>query len=160
MQSLRILLVEDNPSDVRLIREALKECTLPVEVTVARDGVEAMDYLHGVEGDGRKQPDVILLDLNLPKKNGREVLAEIKSAPRLKRIPVVVMTSSSAEDDISASYQLNAHSYITKPSSLDGYTDIVHAIENFCSSIAQQHAFGSDFGVLRSQASHCMASGR
>ncbi len=104
MKSLRILLVEDSPSDVRLVREALKETPVPVEITVARDGVEATDYLHQAETGLADPPDLILLDLNLPRKNGREVLAEVKSSPTLKQIPVLVMTSSRSDEDVSVAY--------------------------------------------------------
>src|SRR5690348_3519895 len=100
MSSLRILLVEDSPSDVRLIREALKQAPLEVQVTVAQDGIEAMEYLHQSEAGLVNRPDLILLDLNLPRKNGREVLAEVKTDPNLKQIPVLVMTTSKAEEDI------------------------------------------------------------
>jgi CheY-like chemotaxis protein len=131
MRSLRILLVEDSPSDVRLIREALKETPLPVQITVARDGVEATDYLHQSETGLTTRPDLILLDLNLPRKNGREVLAEVKASPKLKQIPVLVMTSSRADEDVSQAYALNANCYITKPGDLREYVHVVRAIENF-----------------------------
>src|SRR5436305_7075053 len=115
MNSLRILLVEDSPSDVRLIREALRDTPLEVAVTLARDGVEAMDYLRQTEAGLVKRPDIILLDLNLPRKNGREVLAEVKTDPNLKQIPVLIMTSSKADEDIMQAYSLNANCYIAKP---------------------------------------------
>ncbi len=128
---LRILLVEDNPSDVRLVREALKETELSVQIIVARDGVEAMDYLYQASSSGVGRPEMVLLDLNLPRKNGREVLAEIKSSPALKQIPVLIMTSSRADEDISQAYNLNANCYITKPTDLREYLEVVRAIENF-----------------------------
>lgn len=131
MRSLRILLVEDSPSDVRLIREALKETPLPVQITLARDGIEATELLHEVENGLANRPDLILLDLNLPRKNGREVLAEVKSSPNLKQIPVLVMTSSRSDEDISQAYALNANCYITKPGDLQEYVSVVRAIENF-----------------------------
>jgi CheY-like chemotaxis protein len=131
MNSLRILLVEDSPSDVRLIREALKDTPLEVEVTLARDGVEAMDYLRQSENGLVNRPDIILLDLNLPRKNGREVLAEVKADPNLKQIPVLIMTSSKADEDITQAYNLNANCYIAKPSDLQEYVDVVRSIENF-----------------------------
>lgn len=131
MELLNILLIEDSPSDVRLIREALKENSARVHVTVARDGVEAMDYLHGVERGVVSRPDLVLLDLNLPRKNGREVLAEVKGSPTLRQIPVLVMTSSRADEDIQQAYSLNANCYITKPADLHEYVKVVHAIENF-----------------------------
>ena len=136
MKSVRILLVEDSPSDVRLIREALKETAIPVEITVARDGVEAMDLLNRGEMGDVPRPDLILLDLNLPKKNGREVLAEVKASPGLKQIPVLVMTSSRADEDIAQAYSLNANCYITKPADLQEYVNVVRAIEDFWFFIA------------------------
>lgn len=131
MKALSILLVEDSPSDVRLIREALKETAVPVQIAVARDGIEAIDYLHRTESGAATRPDIILLDLNLPRKNGREVLAEMKSSSNLKQIPVLVMTSSRAEEDISQAYSLNANCYITKPGDLQEYMNVVRAIEDF-----------------------------
>lgn len=131
MKRLEILLVEDSPSDVRLIREVLGETALNVEITVARDGVEAMDYLHRSERELVTRPDLILLDLNLPRKNGREVLAEVKATPKLKQIPVLVMTSSRAEEDVTQAYALNANCYITKPGDLTEYVKVVRAIEDF-----------------------------
>src|SRR3954471_19037991 len=131
MRALRILVIEDCPSDVRLIREALKETPIPVQITVAQDGVEAMAYLRSSETGVNSRPDIVLLDLNLPKKNGREVLAEVKSSPGLKQIPVLVMTSSRADEDISQAYALNANCYITKPGDLQEYINVVRAIEDF-----------------------------
>jgi two-component system, chemotaxis family, response regulator Rcp1 len=131
MRALNILLVEDSPSDVRLIREALKETPLDVDITVARDGEEAMEHLRRVEQGSQFRPDLVLLDLNLPKKNGREVLAEVKSSPTLKQIPVLVMTSSRADEDVMQAYTLNANCYITKPIDLNEYLAVVQAIEDF-----------------------------
>ncbi|MDQ2773495.1 MAG: response regulator [Acidobacteriota bacterium] len=128
---VQMLLVEDNPSDVRLMREALKETSLPIVITVARDGVEAMDLLHKIESGQGVRPDLVLLDLNLPRKNGHEVLSEVKTSPGLRSIPVLVMTSSKAEDDVNQAYMLNANGYITKPSDLLEYIHIVRAIEQF-----------------------------
>jgi two-component system, chemotaxis family, response regulator Rcp1 len=130
-RSFRVLLVEDSPSDVRLVREALKETFAPVQIIVAQDGVEATDHLHKVEAGLVARPDLILLDLNLPRKNGREVLAEVKSAPSLKQIPIVVMTSSRADEDITEAYSLNANCYITKPSDLDEFIRVIRGIEDF-----------------------------
>lgn len=131
MQLLRILIIEDSPSEVRLAREAFKEAGLPVILTVARDGVEATDQFRMVSHGGAPRPDIILLDLNLPRKNGREVLAEIKASHNLKQIPVVVLTNSRADDDVNAAYSLNANCYITKPADLDEYIKIIRAIEQF-----------------------------
>jgi CheY-like chemotaxis protein len=131
MKALKILLVEDSPSDVRLIREALKETPLPVQISVARDGIEAMEHLNRSQSGAASRPDLILLDLNLPRKNGREVLAEVKASPDLKQIPVLVMTSSQADEDIVQAYSLNANCYITKPGDLQEYVNVVRAIEDF-----------------------------
>jgi CheY-like chemotaxis protein len=131
MKTVKILVVEDSPSDVRLIREALREAPMVVHITVARDGVEAMDYLHHCKTAYLPLPDLILLDLNLPRKNGREVLTEVKTDPELKQIPVLVMTSSYDEDDIAQAYSLNANCYIRKPNDLMEYQRVVRAIEDF-----------------------------
>ena len=131
MKPVKILLIEDSPSDVRLIREAMKQTPIPVQMTVAEDGLEATEYLHKVEIGAEPRPDLVLLDLNLPKKNGREVLAEVKSSPNLRQIPVVIMTSSRADEDISEAYALNANCYITKPGDLDEYVNVIRAIEDF-----------------------------
>ncbi|MGE5538638.1 MAG: response regulator [Gemmatimonas sp.] len=133
-----ILLVEDNPGDARLTQEALRESKMLNNLHHVRDGVEAMEFLRR---EGRHQdaptPDIILLDLNLPRKDGREVLAELKAMPRLKNIPVVVLTTSDAEQDILMSYNLHANCYITKPVDLDKFIEIVHGIENFWLSIVK-----------------------
>ncbi len=131
MNRLEILLVEDCSSDVRLIREALKETSADVQISVACDGIEALEYLHGSERGIYTRPHLILLDLNLPRKNGREVLAEIKSSPKLKQIPVVVMTGSRADEDVAQAYALNANCYITKPGDLREYINVIRAIEDF-----------------------------
>lgn len=130
-RSLRILLVEDSPSDVRLVREALKNTPVSLQLTVARDGVEATEYLYQTEIGMAARPDLILLDLNLPRKNGREVLAEVKSSPTLRQIPVLVMTSSRSDDDIAQAYALNANCFITKPSDLEEYRTVLKAVEEF-----------------------------
>jgi chemotaxis family two-component system response regulator Rcp1 len=131
-RALEILLVEDNPGDVRLTREALKEGRLEKNLNVAPDGVEAMSFLRR-EGDyvGAARPDVILLDLNLPRKSGREVLAEIKGDPELRRIPVVVLSTSGSEEDIIGSYELHANCYVTKPPDFERYLEAVKTIEDF-----------------------------
>ena len=132
-----IFLVEDNKADVRLIQEALKTSSLPHEIVTVRDGMDAMAYLHQ-EGEyaNAARPDLILLDLNLPRKDGREVLAEIKSDPELKRIPVVVLTTSKNEDDIFQSYDLHVNCYITKSRNLPQLFQIVKGIEEFWFSTA------------------------
>ncbi|MBW4646869.1 MAG: response regulator [Goleter apudmare HA4340-LM2] len=132
-----IFLVEDNKADIRLIEEALKHSVLPHQVVVVRDGVDAMAYLRQ-EGEyvGAPRPDLILLDLNLPRKDGREVLAEIKADPTLKRIPVVVLTTSRNEDDIFHSYDLHVNCYITKSRNLSQLFQIVKGIEEFWLSLA------------------------
>ena len=127
-----LLLVEDNPADVRLTEEALKEGGIPVNLSVASDGVEAVDFLYRRgKYSHAPRPDLILLDLNMPRKSGREVLAEIKSDPDLKRIPVLVMTTSTAEQDIAKAYSLNANCYIAKPLELAAFLDVVQSIEEF-----------------------------
>lgn len=133
-----ILLVEDNPADVRLTQEALKETQLHCKLHVVRDGVAALDFL---QQNGRYQnaprPDMILLDLNLPKKDGRELLAEIKQTPHIKRIPVVVLTTSRSEEDILQTYDQHANCFITKPTGLDDFMEVVKQIETFWLNIAR-----------------------
>jgi chemotaxis family two-component system response regulator Rcp1 len=129
---VEVLLVEDNPGDVRLTQEALKDGRVLVHLTVAADGVEAMEILKRRGNNGtRERPDLILLDLNLPKKNGREVLEEIKADDELRRIPVIVMTTSKAEQDVYRAYNLNANCYVTKPVDLDEFLNVVRSIEDF-----------------------------
>ena len=127
-----ILLVEDNKADVRLVQEALKNSSLTYDMAMVRDGVASMAYLHQ-EGEyaSASRPDLIILDLNLPKKDGREVLAEIKTNSQLKRIPVIVLTTSKNEDDIHQSYDLNANCFITKSRNLSQLFTIVRRIEEF-----------------------------
>ena len=133
-----ILLVEDNPGDVRLTIEALKDGKVRNRLNVAVDGVEALAFLRreGKYADAPR-PDVILLDLNLPRKDGREVLAEIKEDEELRRIPVVVLTTSSSEQDILRTYSLHAHCYITKPVDLDQFIQVVKGIEDFWLTIVK-----------------------
>lgn len=133
-----ILLVEDNPGDVRLTQIALRDSKIANRLDVAEDGVEAMAYLRkqGKYADA-VTPDIILLDLNLPRKNGREVLEEIKSDDYLKRIPVVILTTSDDEKDILASYNLHANCYITKPVDLARFVEIVKTIEYFWLTIVK-----------------------
>lgn len=127
-----VLLVEDSPGDVRLTREALKDSAIPSRLNVVRDGEEALAFLRrqGPFSDA-PSPDLILLDLNLPKKDGREVLADIKQDPELKRIPVVVLTTSEAEQDILRAYDLHANCYITKPMDLDEFLETIREIHRF-----------------------------
>lgn len=135
---VHILLVEDNAGDVRLTREALKEGKVNNLLTVAPDGIEALAILRQ-EGRyaGEARPDLILLDLNLPKKDGREVLAEIKDDPALRRIPVVVLTTSKAEEDILRTYDLHANCYITKPVDFDKFVSVVRSIDDFWLSVVR-----------------------
>lgn len=129
---VEVLLVEDNPGDVRLTVEALKEGRVHVNLNVVRDGVEALMYLRREEmhADARR-PDLVLLDLNLPRKDGREVLSEVKADPVLRRIPIVVLTTSAAEQDILRTYELHANCYINKPVDLDQFIRVVQSIEDF-----------------------------
>jgi two-component system, chemotaxis family, response regulator Rcp1 len=138
MAGFEILLVEDSPGDVRLTREALKDAKMYINLHVAEDGVEATAFLNreGKYADVPR-PDLILLDLNLPKKNGRHVLQEIKESPSLKSIPVVILTTSASEEDVLRSYQLHANCYITKPVDLDGFIKVVKSIDNFWLSIVK-----------------------
>lgn len=135
---IEILLVEDNPGDVRLTQEVLKEGRIRNTLNVVGDGAEALDFLHrrGVHANAKPQ-DLILLDLNLPKLNGREVLAEIKSDPLLRHVPVVVLTTSSAEADVLSAYDLHANCYITKPVDLDQFVRVVRSIEDFWLAIVR-----------------------
>lgn len=133
---IEILMVEDNPGDVRLTQEALKDAKVSNSLRVVDDGVAALDYLYqrGAYGQATR-PDLILLDLNLPKMNGREVLEEIKQNPLLRSIPVVILTTSQAEEDIVRAYSLHANCYITKPVDFTKFTKIVKTIEDFWLSI-------------------------
>jgi two-component system, chemotaxis family, response regulator Rcp1 len=131
-RAIQILMVEDNPGDVRLTREALKGAKVWNEVHVVEDGVAALDYLHRRSPyEAATRPDLILLDLNLPRLDGREVLAAIKADPSLKLIPVVVLTTSQAEEDVLRAYHLSANCYVTKPVDLHQFNRIVLAIEQF-----------------------------
>lgn len=129
---INILLIEDNPGDVRLTQEAFKEGSMSINLKVKMDGVEAIKYLKQEDPEeDHVIPDLILLDLNLPKRDGREVLQEIKSDDKLKRIPVVVLTTSNAEQDILKSYNLHVNCYINKPVDFDKFFDIIQKIEEF-----------------------------
>ena len=135
---IEILLVEDSPGDVRLTREAFKDARVLVNLHVAGDGEEAMAFLKR-EGkySSKPRPDIILLDLNLPKKDGRAVLAEIKEDPSLQTIPVVILTMSASEADVLKSYSLHANCYITKPVDLDGFLKVVKSIDGFWLSVVR-----------------------
>ena len=135
---IEILLVEDNPGDVRLTKEALKEGKVYSNLHWVKDGVEAMEFLRrqGKHADAPR-PDIILLDLNLPKKDGREVLQDIKNDTDLKRIPVVVLTTSKAEEDVLRTYNLHANCYVTKPVDLDQFIRVVESIEDFWFTIVK-----------------------
>lgn len=135
---IEILLVEDNPGDVRLTVEALKEGKVRNHMSVVTDGEKAMSFLRHQDGYAdAPRPDLVLLDLNLPRKDGREVLAEIKGDPDLRRIPVVVLTTSKAEEDILRSYNLHANCYISKPVDLDQFISVVKSIEDFWFSVVR-----------------------
>ena len=129
---VEILLVEDSPDDVELTQECLKEWIVSHALSVVADGVEALEFLRR-QGKhiNAPQPDLILLDLNLPRKDGREVLGEVKADPQLKHIPVVVLTTSNAEQDILKSYRLHANCYITKPVDLDQFSSVIKSLEDF-----------------------------
>ena len=135
---IEVLLVEDSPGDVRLTKEAFKDAKVHINLHVASDGAEAMAFL-GREGSyvNAPRPDLILLDLNLPKKDGREVLEEIKESASLKTIPVVILTTSASEKDILRSYRLHANCYITKPVDLAGFLKVVKSIDNFWLSVVK-----------------------
>lgn len=137
-REVEFLLAEDNPGDVRLTQEALRDSKIRNNLNVVTDGMEALAFLRkqGKYADS-PTPDVVLLDLNLPKKDGREVLAEIKSDPVLKRIPVVIITSSEAEKDILRTYDLHANCYVSKPVDLDQFIRVIQAIENFWLTIVK-----------------------
>lgn len=131
-RAIEILMVEDNPGDVRLTREALKEAKVWHRMHVVEDGVAALDFLYRRPPyEATPRPDMILLDLNLPRLDGREVLATVKSDPALKIIPIVVLTTSQAEEDVLRAYHLNANCYVTKPVDLHQFNRIVQAIEQF-----------------------------
>lgn len=135
---IEILLVEDSPGDVRLTLESLKDSKVRNRVSVVDNGEAALAFLRGANGYAEApRPDLILLDLNLPKKDGRQVLCEIKEDPELKRIPVVILTTSRAEDDILRTYSLHANCYISKPVNLDQFIRVIRSIEDFWLSIVK-----------------------
>jgi two-component system response regulator len=133
---IEILLIEDSPADILLTREAFEESRIFNTIHVVEDGVQAMDFLNK-QGDyaSAPRPDLILLDLNLPRKNGREVLAEIKADPDLRKIPIVVLTTSNAEEDILKAYDLNANCYVVKPVGFDNFMRAVQSIRHFWFSV-------------------------
>ena len=131
---LRVLLVEDNPGDVDLVEEALRG--LPCELSVARDGVVALEVLRGVQASGARTPELILLDLNLPRVDGREVLAAVKGDPALQHIPVVVLSSSRAERDLLDTYRMHANCFVTKPVDLERFLSSVAAVVRFWLEVA------------------------
>lgn len=136
VKPIEILLVEDSPGDVLIAREALSEAKLLNDIHVAEDGVEAMDFLHKRgKFAAAPTPDLILLDLNLPRKSGREVLAEIKTDENLKFIPVIILTTSSAEEDILKSYNLHANCYVVKPVEFESFVQAVKSIQHFWFSV-------------------------
>lgn len=138
VRPIDILLVEDNPGDARLAKEALKESKILTNLYIVEDGVKAMEFLYQKgKYENVPQPQLILLDLNLPRMDGREVLKEIKSDDRFKRIPVVILTMSSAEEDILKTYNLHANCFITKPIDLDQFIKVVHSIEEFWLTIVK-----------------------
>ena len=135
---IEILLAEDNPGDILLTQEALAEAKIHNTLHVAKDGVEAMAFLRKEEPyTDAPTPDLILLDLNMPRKSGREVLAEVKSDPDLRRIPVVILTTSESEEDILATYNLHANCYVTKPVDLEQFEKVVRSVEEFWFSIVR-----------------------
>ena len=138
IEPIDILLVEDSPGDVRLTKEALKESKVLNKLHVVNDGVEALKFLQRQDGfSAAPRPDIILLDLNLPKRDGREVLAEIKDDSSLKKIPVVILTTSQEERDIIRSYELHANCYITKPVDLEQFMTVIKSIEDFWLTIVK-----------------------
>ena len=141
VRTVDVLLVEDNEPDVRLAREALREAKVHTNLHVAYDGVEALSFLRQ-EGEHVEapRPDLVLLDLNLPKKDGREVLAEMKDDPELRRIPVVVLTTSQAERDIVQTYDLHANAYVAKPVDFDAFIEVVRSIEDFWFTVVKRPA--------------------
>ncbi len=136
-----VLLIEDNKADIILIKKAFEKNKLNFSLTVKINGEEALDYLMDTNDSKEKLPNLILLDLNLPKKNGFEVLQEIKTHNKLKKIPVIILTTSSAEEDISRSYELYANCYIVKPVKFGEFTDLIKSLKEFWLSYAQLPKF-------------------
>lgn len=137
-EEIHILMAEDNPGDARLTLEAFKEWKLKNKIHVVQDGEEAIDYLYKKSNYmDAQRPDLILLDLNMPKKNGREVLEIIKGDVNLRRIPTVILTTSQAEEDVFKTYDLHANSYIVKPIDIEKFIDVVKSLENYWFSIVK-----------------------
>jgi chemotaxis family two-component system response regulator Rcp1 len=166
-ETIEVLLVEDSPGDVRLMREAFKDAKVYLNLRVASDGAEAMAFLNR-EGEhvNAPRPDLILLDLNLPKKDGREVLQEIKESPTLKSIPVVILTTSESDADILRSYRLHANCYITKPVGLEGFLEVVKSIDTFWLCVVKlphqiaHESEGSPNPSVGGQAGQCLLDAR
>ncbi len=138
VEPIHILLVEDNPGDARLVQEALKESGSRNRLSVVQDGEEAMHFLRRLNAFAEvERPDIILLDLNLPRMDGRQVLGEVKADPDLRSIPVIVLTTSSAESDIVRTYDLHANCFVTKPEDLDEYLQVIKTIEDFWCATAK-----------------------
>jgi len=123
--------VEDNPGDIRLIKEAFKDTDISYDITVAKDGMEALEILEDRIKNSSRMPNLITLDLNLPRMDGIELLKEIKRDERLKAIPIIILTTSHKEEDIRETYQHNVNAYLTKPAELDQYTEIIQSIQDF-----------------------------
>jgi chemotaxis family two-component system response regulator Rcp1 len=146
VRPISIMLVEDSPGDAELIIDFLEHCKMKNTINWLQDGEAAMAYLHR-EGAyaGEPMPDLILLDLNLPRKDGREVLGDIKGDPKLKHIPVVILTSSKSEEDIVRSYQLQANCYITKPVDIEQFVNVVRAIDDLWLTVVRLPTSGGEF---------------
>jgi DNA-binding response OmpR family regulator len=138
------MLVEDSPGDAELVIDFLEHCKVKNTIKWLQDGEAAMAYLHR-QGAGEPMPDLILLDLNLPKKDGREVLAEVKGDPELKHIPIVILTSSKSEEDIVRSYRLQANCYITKPVDIEQFVNVVRAIDDLWLTVVRLPTNGGEF---------------
>ncbi|HUA36540.1 MAG TPA: response regulator [Candidatus Binataceae bacterium] len=141
-RQVSVLLVEDNPGDVRLIREAFRSLQIAPNLRVASDGVDAIEYLR-TNGPTRPRPDLIILDLSLPRKSGLEVLAEIKATPEIRQIPVLILSSSAADSDVHKSYDLHANSYIVKPADLSQVLNVIKAVSDFWMTTVRLPSMGA-----------------